>query len=155
MLFRSREDRVHSPRSPPPSLKQRLPLGPSHPLSPLPLTPSQRSPLPDSSGRPPFPTCRTTTHSSQLPDLSFPATYLSSPAALAIRDAEAKAGAWVLSRWWRRRTLRAKTLVECRVVMSTKLKEGSEDGWQFVRLLHEDGTDKAGWGVYEMWIGAA
>lgn len=36
--------------------------------------------------------------------------------------------------------------------MSTRLAEGEEGGWRFVRLRSENDVVGVGWGIYEFWI---
>lgn len=105
-----------------------------------------------------MPTCKPCSAASTLPDPSLPSSYLSSPAALAVR-AEETAPMNVLARWWTRRRRRGHTLTECQIELSSAVgrkqdRVGVSDGWRFVRL-RSDKTLRVGWGVYELWVGPA
>lgn len=99
--------------------------------------------------------CRTTSTRSTLPDHSFPLSTLSSPQSQTIRSTEtSSAPSTALGRWWTRRG-RQGWLRECRVGLSSVLREGEGvgrgvEGWRFVRLRAERGMNGVGWGVYEL-----
>lgn len=106
---------------------------------------------------PSTPSCKSSGSSSTLPEPSLPLSYLSSQAALAVRQLEA-APRNVLSRWWYRRRRRGHSLSECVLELSSLASSataagGGGEGWRFVRL-RSDTTVDVGWGVYELWVEA-